>query len=166
MFAFSRDGQPALAFFPTVNLLLSWTGDSFQLVSFDWSAFPRGSVHSIASPDPSHVSFLVQRSGELSEIRLLLDTGAVDSRAELPGVQAPALLLGTGELIYRDSDAIVVRRPDHSETHVGAPLPRYFSFRQMGDGWVEIRDVQSPTRLALRVTPSHEAIFVLPEEEQ
>jgi hypothetical protein len=165
-FAFSSDGSPALAYFPNKNLLLLWNGGGFQLVLFDWNAFPASAVRSIALPDPYHVSAIIQRDDGLWDVRMLLATGEVDSRAALPGVNAPALMLPTADLVYAGATGLVVRRLDGTETRIDAQLPANFSLQQMGDGWVQVRDLDGCPQLALRVTPSREGLFVLPGEDQ
>ncbi|MBZ5611946.1 MAG: hypothetical protein LAP38_27100 [Acidobacteriia bacterium] len=166
LFAFSREGSPALAYFPDSNLLLAWNGGSFQLTYFDWSAFPAAAVRAIASSDLSHASFIVQRDDGLWDLQVLLATGQLDSQAALPGVKAPVLMPATGELVYSDAQGIVVRRLDGSEVHVNAQLPASFSLRQMGDGWVEIQDLDGCAQFAARITAGQEGFYRLPEVEQ
>ena len=92
-FAFSREGDPALAYFPSANLLLQWNGGTFQMVSYNSTAFPASEVQSIALPDREHAAFIVQRDEVLWDVRVFLATGEVDSQAALPGVSAPVLML-------------------------------------------------------------------------
>jgi hypothetical protein len=165
-FAFSSDGTPALAYFPSVNLLLLWNGGSFQLVLYDWGAFPANAVRAIASPDPEHAAILVQRDDGLWDLRILLATGDMDSQAALPGVNAPALMLPDGDIVYSDAKGIVVRRPDASEAHLGARLPAVYSLQQMGDGWVQLRDLGGCAQFAVRVKAGREAFYALPEVHQ
>ena len=165
-FAFSADGSPALAYFPSTNLLLHWNGGSFQLVLFDWNAFPANAVWAIALPDPFHAAAIVQRDDGLWDVRILLATGEVNSQAALPGVTTPALLLSTADLVYTSATGFVIRRTDGAETHVDAQLPVNFSLQQMGDGWIQVRDLDGCPQLALRITPGRESLFVLPGEDQ
>jgi hypothetical protein len=165
-FAFSREGMPALAYFPSANLLLQWNSGAFQMVSFDSTAFPGSAVQSIALPDPEHAAFIVQRDEVLWDVRVLLATGEVDSQAALPGVNAPVLMLASRELVFSDANGIVILRRDGAEIHLAAQLPANFSLQQMGHGWLQGRDLASAAQFAVRVTAGHEGFFTLPEVQQ
>ena len=156
LFGFSRDGAPALVYFPSRNLLLQWTGTAFDPVAFE-IADP---VLSISSRDPGFADLIVQRDDTLWEVRIQLADGQTVRQAALVGVRAPALLLASGDLIYRDSGGVVIRRPGQSEVQIPADLPGQFQFRQMSSEWIQINDI------AVRITPSRECIFSLPEVEQ
>ena len=166
LFAFSADGSPALAYFPGGDLLLAWNGGGFQLVLFDWSAFPGNAVQSIALPDPGHAAMIVKRDDGLWDVRILLATGEIDSQSALPGVSAPVLMLATGDLVYSDANGFVIRRLDGSEIHVDAQVPVNSSLQQMGDGWVQVWAPGGCPQLALRITLGREGVYALPEEGQ
>ena len=126
-FAFSREGTPALAYFPSANLLLQWNGGAFQMVSYDSKAFPASAVQSIALPDPEHAAFIVQRDEVLWDVRVFLATGEVDSQAALPGVSVPVLMLTSRELVFSDANGIVIRRreaPRHTSPRSCRPTSR------------------------------------------
>ncbi len=163
LFAFSRRGSPELAYFPDTGLLLAWNNGSFQLTYLDWSAFPSAAVRAIASPDPFHADFIVQRDDGLWDVRMQLATGAMESQAALPSVTGPVLVLSSGELVYGDGQGIVIRRSDGSETRVDAQRPANYSLRQMGDGWVAVRDLDGCAQFAVRTAAGQEAFYVLPE---
>jgi hypothetical protein len=165
-FAFSREGTPALAYFPSASLLLQWDGAAFQTVSYDSTVFAASSVQSIALPDPEHAGFIVQRDDMLWDVRLLLATGEVDSQAALPGVSAPVLMLASRELVFSDANGIVIRKADGAEIHLAAQLPANFSLQQMGHGWLQGRDLASAAQFAVRVTVGHEGFFGLPGVQQ
>jgi hypothetical protein len=165
-FAFTKAGIPAFAYLPQSNLLLMWNATGFQTVVFDCGAFPAGAVQSISAPDPAHVAFFVQQSDGLWDVRVLLATGEVDSQTALPGVTAPALALASGDVLYGDANGIVLRGTAASETHLAATLPANFSLQQMGDGWVQIRDLEGGAQFAVRVTPGREGFYALPEVNQ
>jgi hypothetical protein len=156
LFGFSRDGAPALAFFPSKKLLLQWNGTAFDPVTFETP----DPVLSISSRDPGFADLIVQRDDTLWEVRIQLAGGLTLRQAALVGVRAPALLLASGDLIYRDSGGVVIRRPGQSEVQIPADLPGQFQFRQMSSEWIQINDI------AVRITPSRECIFSLPEVEQ
>jgi len=165
-FAFFSDGSPAFAYLPSANLLLEWYGSGFQMVPFDCQFFPASAVMAISAPDRGHVAFLIQRDHGLGEARALIESGGFDSQEALPGVHAPALRLASGELIYADANGIVIRKADATEIHLSAQLPASFAFAQMGAGWVELSDLASNARSALRGTPGREGLYFLPEVSQ
>lgn len=165
-FAFFGDGSPAFVYLANSNLLFQWYGTGFQMVPFDCQLFPSSAVVAISAPDRWHVAFLIQRDHGLGEVRVLIETGESDSQSALPGVRAPALRLSSGELIYTDANGIVIRRAEATEIHLNAQLPASFALAQMGAGWVELSDLASSARFAIRVTPGHEGLYFLPEVSQ
>jgi len=166
LFAFSRTGARALAFFPNAGSLLLWNHGTFEPIPYDQSAFPTSAVQSIAWPDPLHAAFLLERNDEIWAVRILLATGQVDSQFALPGVIAPVLWLATGELVWTDASGIVIRRHDGSETHLAAQIPANFSLQQMGNEWIQGADLAGADQFAIRVTPGHEGFFALPGVQQ
>ena len=165
-FAFFSDGSPAFIYLASTNLLFEWYGTRFQMVPFDYQLFPPSAVLGISAPDRGHVTFLIKRDLRPWEIRVLIDTGQSDSQAALTGANTPALRLSSGELVYADANGIVIRKADATEIHLNAQLPLSFSFAQMGAGWVELSDLGSSARFAIRVTPGRESLYFLPEVSQ
>ena len=165
-FAFFSDGSPAFVYLPGPNLLFEWYGTGFQMVPFDCQLFPASAVLAISAPDRAHVAFLIQHDYGPWEIRVLIESGEADSQEALSGAGTPALRLSSGELIYTDSNGAVIRKSDATEIRLAGQLPANFTLVQMGAGWVEVSDVSSSARFALRVTPGHEGVFVLPEVSQ
>ena len=156
LFAFAQDGTPSLAFLVGTGSLIQWNAGSFQQVaSIDGNA-----VLSIASPDSDHAALIVQRDDGLWDLRLLLRTGEIVSGTALPGVQAPVLMLPAGDLIYTDHNGLVIRSADGLERRGSAQLPENFTFRQMGDGWIQLGNS------AARITAGREQFYALPEAEQ
>src|SRR5260370_30173743 len=105
-------------------------------------------------------------SGGLWDVRIQLSTGEVISQTALLGMTAPALMLATGELIYGDANGIVVRKPDGAEKHIHAQLPLTFAFQQMGEGWIQVRDLATQRQYALRLTEGKEQFYALPGVDQ
>ena len=165
-FAFFKDGSPAFVYLLGPNLLFQWYGRGFQMIPFDCRLFPASAVLGISAPDAAHVVFLIQNDNGLQEIRVLVESGELDSQTALPGVNAPALRLATSELVYADANGLVIRKTDASEVHLNALLPANFSLAQMGADWAELSDVASTARFAIRVTPGHEGFYALPEVSQ
>lgn len=165
LFAFSPSGEPALAYVPAANLLIAWNHGAFEAMPIDLAALG-GIVLSIAAPDTGHVGVVVQQDDGLWDISVVLATGEVDSRTVLPGIAAPVLLLATGELVYRDADGIVIRKAGDAERHIKAQLPENFALQQLGDGWIQIRDLAGGLQFALRITDGREQLYQLPEAAQ
>lgn len=161
LFAFSRNATPALAYLPNVNVLLQWSDGVFQQVPL-----ASANVLSIAAVDSDQAAFVLQRDDGLWDVRILLSTGEVISQTALLGVAAPALMLATGELLYGDANGIVVRKLDGSEKHIDAQLPATFAFRQMGDGWIQVRDLATQQQYAVRLTDGKEQFYALPGVDQ
>ena len=90
-------------------------------------------------------------------------SGRVVSQTDLPGVTAPVLMLASGELVYRDTHGVVLRRPDGSEKHIAALLPRNLTFSQMAEGWVQVTDLATGRLFALSTQSGHERYYILPE---
>jgi len=162
LFAFSRNAAPALAYLPNANVLLQWSDGVFQQVPLD----PPTTVLSIAAVDAGQAALILQRDDGLWDVRILLSSGEVISQTALLGVAAPALMLATGELLYGDANGIVVRTPDGSEKHIDAQLPTTFAFQQMGDGWIQVRDLATQQQYAVRLTDGKEQFYALPGVDQ
>jgi hypothetical protein len=162
LFAFSRIGAPALAYLPNANVLLQWIDGVLQQVPLDSPAI----VLSIAAVDPGQAALILQRDDGLWDVRILLFTGETISQTALLGVATPVLMLATGELLYGDANGIVVRKPDGSEKHIDAQLPPTFAFQQMGDGWIQVRDLTTQQQYAVRLTDGKEQFYALPGADQ
>jgi len=162
LFAFSRNAAPALAYLPNANVLLQWSEGVFQQVPLG----PPAIVLSIAEVDPEQAALILQRDDGLWDVRILLSSGKTISQTALLGVAAPALMLATGELLYADANGIVVRKPDGVEKHIDAHLPPTFAFQQMGDGWIQIRDLATQQQYAVRLTDGKEQFYALPGVDQ
>ncbi len=166
LFAFYPSGAPALAYFEHDTSLMTWNGRTFRQVPLHAITLAAKSVLAIAAPQPGMASLIVEREDGLWELRVTLATGAVVSQMALPGVKAPILALSDGALVFGNPDGLVIRRPDASEKHITAHLPKKFALQQMGDGWVELSDLTTVCFFAVRTTPGHEQFYVLPEVRQ
>lgn len=162
LFAFSRTGAPSFVYLVDANAWMVWDGQQFQPAAFDLSAFDSPVVISIASPNDGEAQVVLQREDGLWDMRLQLADGSVTSRSAIPGVTAPMLALSTGNLIYRDEAGLVLRKPDGSELHIPAQLPANIVFQQMGDGWIQIRDLDTSAQFAVRITEGREQLYQLP----
>jgi hypothetical protein len=160
LFAFSLDGTTALAYVAGSNTLVEWSGG--QLVTIPFRPEP-DIVLAIALPTAFEASLIVQRNDGIWEVRFPLNRPRLVSQKALVGVTAPVLALASGEFVSSDADGIVLRKPDNSEVHIAARLPAKFSLQQMDTGWVQLSDLDTARRFAIRVAPGREGIFELPE---
>jgi hypothetical protein len=166
LFAFRRTGEPALAYLTSANALLAWKGGVFEAVPFDPTTLAANAVISIAMTDSRRAAMIVQRDDGLWDVRIDLTTGAVEAQTALPGVTAPLLILSSSELVYSDAGGIVVRNSDGYERHISAQLPASFVLQQMGDGWIQLRDLDGGRQFAIRITQNREQYYQLPETGQ
>jgi hypothetical protein len=162
LFAFSITGAPALAYLPDAGVLLQWSDGVFQQVPF----VPSAKTLSIASVDAGQAAFILQSDDGLWDVRIQLSSGEVLSQTALVGMTPPAFMLATGDLLYRDANGIVVRKPDGSEKHIDAQLPPTFAFQQFGEGWIQVRDLGTQQQYAVRLTAGKEQFYALPGVDQ
>lgn len=167
-FAFSPDGTAALAYLSANNLLMEWCGGQFTPVPLgsEPAASRDDTVIGIAFPSPADAVLILERERGrgLWELHVALNGAGEVSQKALPGIHAPVLPLASGGLLYTEDGAIVIRRPEGSEVRLPASLPVVFSLAQMNQDWVELADLQSPTRFAIRTATGHEAFYRLPEQ--
>jgi len=156
LFAFSADGVTALAYIETSDTLVEWRDGRFGAVQFRPEPGP---VVAIAMPNAFEAALIIARNGDLWELR-------ASSLKALPKVTAPVLVLASGGLLFKDTNGIVLRKPDNSEVHIAGQLPAKFSLEQMDQGWVQLSDVDGARRFAIRVSPGHEGFYQLPEAGQ
>jgi hypothetical protein len=162
LFAFSPSGVMALVYVASSNALVEWRGSAFTPVSLNYEEVIADDVLAIAYPTPFEASLFVQRNEIVWKLNLPLGKIGAFSQSALTGVHAPVLALPSGDLVYSDTGGIVIRRTDASEVHVAAPLPAGFSLQQMNRDWVELSDLNSSARFAIRTTPGREAFYQLP----
>ena len=133
---------------------------------FQQVPFVLSTVLSIASVDAEQAALIMQRDDGLWDVRIRLSTGELISQTAILGITAPVLMLATGELIYSDANGIVVRKPDGAEKHIDAQLPPTFAFQQIGEGWIQVRDLATQQQYALRLTEGKEQFYALPGVDQ
>jgi hypothetical protein len=163
LFAFSTNGSPALAYFQHTNTFRVWDGNAFQTAGPPAAMLATLTVLTVAAFSPGQAAVIVERPDGMCVLNVQLATGSVVSQMSLPGVTAPALLVASGDLVYRDARGVVLRRPNGSEDHVAAQLPRSIAFSQMGQGWIEITDLLTGSLFAVNIQPGSERYFILPE---
>ena len=160
LFAFSPDGAPALVYLPSNNTLIEWAAGKFEILPYRPGP---GIVLAIALPNAFEASLVVQRSDGIWQVQLPFTRSRIDSQKAVPGVTAPVLAIASGDLVYADAKGIVLRKPDNSELHIAVQLPAKFSLTQMDSDWVQLSDLASPRRYAVRLTPGREGFYQLPE---
>ncbi len=163
LFAFSPDGVTALVYLPDGNTLIEWAGGKFETLPFRSEP---DIVLAIALPNAFEASLIVERSDGIWQVELPFTRSRVNSQKALPGVTAPVLALASGDLIYADAAGIVLRKPDNSELHIAGQLPKEFSLTQMDRDWVQLSDLASLRRYAIRLTAGREGFYQLPEAVQ
>jgi hypothetical protein len=163
LFAFSPGGATALAYVASDNALVEWRGNAFAPVSLNSPDAIADAVLAIAFPTPFEASLLVQRKDTVWELKLPLGAAGIASQCGLIGVHPPVLALPSGDLVYRDTGGMVIRKPDASEVRIAASLPASFSLQQMNQDWVQLTDLNSSQRFAIRATPGREGFYRLPE---
>jgi hypothetical protein len=165
IFAFSPGGATALAYIASSNALVEWRGSAFAPVSLK-GAVISDAVLAIAFPTPFEASLIVQRNDTVWQLNLPLGTVGTFSQNALIGIQAPVLALPSGDLVYRNTGGIAIRRTDASEVHIAAFLPASFSLQQMNRDWVQLTDLNGSRSFAIRTTPGREGFYQLPEVSQ
>ncbi len=159
LFAFSPDGATALAYLASTNTLIEWAGNKFEILPY------RPEPHivlAIALPNAFEATLIVQRSDGIWQVQFPFTRSRADSQRALPGVTAPVLALASGDLIYADAQGIVIRKPDSSELQIPGQLPAAFSLTQMDNDWLQLSDLASPRRYAIRLTSGREGFYQLP----
>jgi hypothetical protein len=166
LFAFSVDGVTALAYVESSNTLIEWSRGNFATVPFHPETSATEMVVAIALPNALEASLIVQRNDGIWEVRLPFTHARVVSQRALVGVTAPVLALASGEFVSSEANGIVLRKPDGTEVHVAGQLPAQFSLQQMDSAWVQLSDLATARRFAIRVTSGREAFYQLPEVGQ
>ena len=141
----------------------SGTATGFNRLKLDAASLAAKAVLTIAAPNSSLATLIVERDDCLWELGVRIASGRVVSQTDLPGVTAPVLMLASGELVYRDTHGVVLRRPDGSEKHIAAHLPRTLTFNQMAEGWVQVTDLATGRLFALSTQSGRERYYLLPE---
>jgi hypothetical protein len=163
LFAFSSDGVTALAYVASSDTLVEWTSGKFETIPFQPETSATDVVVAIALPSPLEATLIVQRNDGIWEVQFPFTRAKVGSQKTLVGVTAPVLALASGELVFSDSNGIVLRNPNGSEVHIARQLPTKFSLQQMDSEWVLLSDLATARRFAIRVVSGREGFYELPE---
>ena len=160
---FSADGQTAAAYLAGIGRLETWNGRALISTPLDPALLDAKAVLSVAVPSATTIAFVVERDTGLWELEVHASSGAVLSETALPNVTGPALLLGSGDVLYTKPNELIIRQKDGSEKRIAAKLPAKFAFEQMGAGWVQLADHASGRLFAIRVADGAEKFYALPE---
>jgi hypothetical protein len=155
LFAFSPDGLTALAYVPSSNTLVEWRAGRFSTEPLRREPEV---VLAIALTSGSEASLIVQREDGIWEIQS-------GSERALPGVTAPVLALASGGLVFSDANGFVLRNPNGAEVHIAAPVPTRFSLQQIAGNWLQVSDLDTGRRSAIRIAPGREGFYRLPQPE-
>ena len=166
LFGFSRYGAPAFVYLAAVNQLLAWTGQGFEPTLVDPVASGLSVVLSVGVSTDRQPVIVGWQDNCLVQTGFSLADGLSQWQVPLLNVAGPVLLLPNGWLVYSDLNGVVIRRNDQVDTRIAASLPARFALQQMGSDWIEIRDLDGPSQLALRITPGLEQVYSLPQVQQ
>lgn len=167
LFAFSPSGTTGLAYIESNHSLIEWRGTQFAPISLSYEPGRGDRVIALAYPNSFQASLIVERNFEkgapdIWQIGVPLGSSGAISESALPGVHAPVLALPSGDLVYSDASGIVIRSSGAPDVHVAATLPASYSLQQMNQDWVQLSDLKSPARFAIRTTPGREGFYQLP----
>jgi hypothetical protein len=156
----------ALVFIAASNTWIEWRGGAFARIPLDREQMGTDAVVAIAFPNPFEATLIVRRNADrLWEVHLPLGVAGTLSESALAGIRAPVLALPAGDLVYTDARGIVVRRAAGSEVHIAASLPATVSLGQINQEWVQLTDLASTARFAIRTAPGREGFYRLPSNK-
>jgi len=155
LFAFSPEGLIALAYIASSNTLVQWKGGQLVRLPFHREL---GTVLAIALTNSLEASLIVRREDGVWEV------GPASQKA-LPEVAAPVLALASGGLVFSDANGFVLRNPTGAEVHIAAPVPAKFSLQQMANNWLQVNDLDTDRRFAVRIASGREGFYRLPQPE-
>jgi hypothetical protein len=75
------------------------------------------------------------------------------------------LALASGGLVFSDANGFVLQNANGAEVHIAAPVPATFSLQQMADNWLQVNDLDTGRRFAIRIAPGREGFYRLPQPE-
>jgi hypothetical protein len=126
----------AIAYLPSREALLRWSGKSFVLTQLDAGSFP-GMPTSVQMHGAHSARLLATTiEGNVSEITISLDTGQLTSLKFLPGIRGPAFLQQS-LVLFRDKHGLAIEAPDGSRRTVSVPA-RDFTVEQMSSDWLHL----------------------------
>jgi hypothetical protein len=139
----------AIAYLPSRDALLHWTGKSFVLTQLDSGAFP-GAATSVQMQGAHSAKLLATTSrGDVSEITLSLDTGQLTSVKFLPGIRGPAFL-HQAFVLFHDKQGLEVEAPDGKRRTLSF-WSKYFTVERMSSDWLHLTSLSTQQSWALHL---------------
>jgi hypothetical protein len=143
------DLTTAIAYLPSREALLHWSGKSFILTQLGSGSFS-GIVTSVQMHGARSAKLLATTSGgEVSEITISLDTGQPTSVKFLPGIQGPAFLHHTF-VIFHDKRGLEVEAPDGSLRAVPIAA-KDLAIERMSSDWLHLTSPSTEQSWALHL---------------
>lgn len=161
LFALSREGQPALVYFPQTSQWFRVADQGLRNVELEW---PERNIEvlAIAQPGRDRLAAVVRRESSLRLLKLSLESLRIEEESELAGATAPVLLGPDGALLLAADDGLAVRMPGGGDRWVALP-GRAAGLAQIGEGWIEVRLAEGKGRWGLRLLKDGEELYQLPE---
>jgi hypothetical protein len=130
----------AIAYLPSREALLHWSGRSFVLTQLNAGTFS-GTVTSVQMHGAHSARLLATTArGNVSEITIALDNGQLTSEKFLPGIRAPAFLQQSF-VLFHDKEGLEVEAPNGNRRTL-AFLSKDFTVERMSSDWLHLT---SPT---------------------
>jgi hypothetical protein len=130
------DLTTAIAYLPSREALLHWSGKSFVLTQLGSGSFS-GTATSVQMHGEHSAKLLTTTSGgDVSEITISLDAGEPISVKFLPGIQGPAFL-HHAFVIFHDKQGLEVEAPDGSRRTVPVAA-QDIAIERMSSDWLHL----------------------------
>ncbi len=155
------DGEStsAIAWLPSGNAILRWTGTAFRLYPVAAGALD-GRVTSIKAAGPNLAELLVLNpDGASSRATITLSTGELASLDAVPGARGPAFAQQTA-LIFHDQQGLAVETANGLRHAL--PVPGDVTIERMSSEWLHLASPSTNQDWALHVGGSQIELFVLP----
>jgi hypothetical protein len=142
----------AIAYLPSREALLHWSGKSFVLTQLDAGSFP-GTPTSVQMHGAHSARLLATTAhGTVSEITISLDTGQLTSVKFLPGIRGPAFLQQSF-VLFRDKQGLEIEAPDGNRRTVSVPS-RDFTVERMSSDWLHLTSPSTQQSWVLHLNSS------------
>lgn len=148
----------AIAYLPSRDALLHWSGKSFILTQLEKGSFS-GMATSVQMQGARAARLLATTArGNVSEITISLDTGQLTSEKFLPGIRGPAFLQQSF-VLFLDKEGLEVEAPNGNRRTLSLPS-RDFTVERMSSGWLHLT---SPSTKQCWVLHLNSAVLQLSE---
>ena len=142
----------AIAYLPSREALLHWSGKSFVLTQLDAGSF--GGKPTSVQVHGAHSARLLATNaeGNVSEITISLETGQLTSLKFLPGIRGPAFLQQSF-VLFRDKQGLEIEAPNGSRRTVSVPS-RDFTVERMSSDWLHLSSPSTQQSWVLHLSNS------------